>query len=89
MNSASASPTNSPKCSAIATPARSNAASACVLVHNHPAGNPEPSREDLEVTRAVARASDIVGIPLVDHVIVGGGSHVSLFDRGLLAPAEP
>ncbi len=66
-----------------------DAASACVLVHNHPAGNPEPSREDLEVTRAVARAADIVGIPLVDHVIVGGGSHVSLFDRGLLAPPEP
>lgn len=60
------------------------AASAFVLVHNHPSGDPTPSAEDIELTRAVARAADVVGVPLVDHVIVAASGHVSLFDRGML-----
>ncbi len=61
-------------------------ASACVLVHNHPSGNPTPSEEDLTMTLTVAAVGDIVGIPVVDHVIVGarGGGYASLLDLGVL-----
>jgi DNA repair protein RadC len=61
-----------------------DAASAFVLVHNHPSGDTMPSDEDVELTRRVARAADVLGTPLVDHVIVGGSGHASLFDLGLL-----
>jgi DNA repair protein RadC len=60
------------------------AASAFVLVHNHPSGDPAPSDEDIGLTQMVARAASVLGTPLVDHVIVGGGGHASLFDLGLL-----
>ncbi len=46
------------------------AASAFVLVHNHPSGDPTPSEEDIQFTRAVAEAAAVVGVPLLDHVIV-------------------
>lgn len=57
-----------------------------ILVHNHPSGDPEPSRQDLQLTRTVAQAGQLLGIPLVDHVIVGRGDYVSLSDRGQLQP---
>jgi len=60
------------------------AASAFVLVHNHPSGDPAPSDEDIALTQVVARAASVLGTPLVDHVIIGGGGHASLFDLGLL-----
>jgi DNA repair protein RadC len=62
-------------------PAIQGAAAAVVVVHNHPSGDPEPSREDLEVTRRLARAGRLVGIPLLDHVVIGQGAHVSIRDR--------
>jgi DNA repair protein RadC len=61
-----------------------DAASAFVLLHNHPSGDPRPSPEDVDLTAAVARAASIIGTPLVDHVIVGGTEHASLFDLGIL-----
>jgi DNA repair protein RadC len=60
------------------------AASAFVLVHNHPSGDPAPSDEDISLTNMVARAGAVLGTPLVDHVIVAAGGHASLFDLGLL-----
>ncbi|MEM7306039.1 MAG: DNA repair protein RadC [Planctomycetota bacterium] len=57
------------------------AAAAVVVAHNHPSGDPEPSREDLEVTRRLADAGRLLGIPLLDHVVVGQGCFVSLRDR--------
>jgi len=60
------------------------AASAFVLVHNHPSGDPTPSEEDIELTNMVARAASVVGTPLVDHVIVASGGHTSLFDLGVI-----
>ena len=60
-----------------------NAAS-LVLVHNHPSGNPEPSPEDLRITDLLTRAGEGLGIPVVDHVIVGRGAFVSLAARGAL-----
>jgi DNA repair protein RadC len=60
---------------------RRNAA-AVVLVHNHPSGDPEPSRDDLELTRRLHRAGALVGIEVLDHVIVAKGGYVSLRERG-------
>jgi DNA repair protein RadC len=60
------------------------AASAFVLVHNHPSGAPAPSDEDLDFTARIADAADQVGTPLLDHVIVGRDGYASLLDRGAL-----
>ena len=59
-------------------------ASAFLLVHNHPSGDPTPSAEDARMTVEVSRAAEIVGMPLLDHVVVGGERHASLFELGLL-----
>ncbi len=57
-------------------------AAALILIHNHPSGDPNPSQEDLEVTRRIREAGELIGIPLLDHIILGDGSHVSLKERG-------
>ena len=59
-------------------------ASAIALAHAHLSGNPEPSQEDLSLTKKIKSAADLLGIKLLDHVIVSKTAHVSLFDRGLL-----
>lgn len=59
-------------------------AAGVILVHNHPSGIPEPSLEDVEFTRAAARAAELMGIDLYDHVIVASAGHVSLRERGVL-----
>jgi DNA repair protein RadC len=65
-------------------------ASGIVLVHNHPSGAPEPSRADVEMTHAVVRAADVVGVPLLDHVVVtASGNYASLLDEGLLDDIPP
>ena len=55
-----------------------------VLVHNHPSGDPTPSAEDLDLTRRIGAAGDLVGVGVMDHVIVGAGSWTSLLDEGLM-----
>lgn len=62
-------------------PAIRDSAAAIVVAHNHPSGDPEPSAEDLDVTRRLLRVSRLVGIPLVDHVVMGESSWVSLRER--------
>lgn len=57
-------------------------AAALILVHNHPSGNPEPSSEDMRVTRQLAAAGDQLGIPVLDHIIVAGDNFSSLASRG-------
>jgi DNA repair protein RadC len=65
-------------------------ASAFVLVHNHPGGDPSPSPQDLELTQKLAAASACVGIALIDHVIIGGPTHGSLLESGQMhASAGP
>lgn len=59
-------------------------ASALILVHNHPSGNPEPSRSDIQVTHRIAEAGRLLGITVHDHVIVGREGQVSLRAKGLL-----
>lgn len=55
-----------------------------ILIHNHPSGDPEPSREDIQVTRQVAEAGKIIGISVLDHIVIGDNSFVSLKERGFL-----
>ncbi len=62
------------------------AASAFVLVHNHPSGDPAPSDEDIAFTRLVADAAAVVGTPLLDHVVVARRRASSMLDLGLLPP---
>ncbi len=59
-------------------------AASIIVVHNHPSGNPEPSREDLDVTRQLVESGRTLGIPLHDHIIVAGDRFCSLAERGLL-----
>lgn len=59
-------------------------AAALVLFHNHPSGDPEPSAEDLSLTRRLAAAGTLMGIEVLDHLVLGAGRYVSLKDRGQL-----
>jgi DNA repair protein RadC len=59
-------------------------AAALVIVHNHPSGDPKPSRDDIEVTLQLRQVGQLVGIPVVDHVIIAGDTYASLLDLGLL-----
>lgn len=61
-------------------PAVAEGAAGVILVHNHPSGDPTPSAEDRAVTRQLAAAGRAVGIPVLDHVVVGRGSYASLAD---------
>jgi DNA repair protein RadC len=65
-------------------PAVLHSALAFILVHNHPSGSLEPSRDDLEFTRSMARAGELMGINLYDHLIVSRRGYVSLRERGLM-----
>ena len=58
-------------------------ANALVLVHNHPSGDPAPSREDCLFTERVREAGSLMGVPLLDHIIIGDNSYVSLRERGI------
>jgi DNA repair protein RadC len=60
------------------------AASAIIMVHNHPSGDVTPSRADIEMTRAVREAAKAVGISLHDHLVFGRGRHASFKNLGLL-----
>lgn len=64
-------------------PLRKSAASV-ILVHNHPSGDPSPSQEDLEVTRRLVEAGNILGIAVRDHLIIGDGCYFSFKEKGLL-----
>jgi len=65
-------------------PAILHSAASIVLVHNHPSGDPEPSEEDLSITRRLVQVGDLVGIAVLDHVIVAARGVVSLRSRQLL-----
>lgn len=54
------------------------AAAAAVVAHNHPSGDPTPSREDVELTRRLRQVGELVGIPVLDHIVVGAAGYTSL-----------
>ena len=59
-------------------------AAAVILAHNHPSGNPKPSRDDLAVTKKIQRACETVDIVVHDHLILAGKNYFSLKEQGLL-----
>ena len=59
-------------------------ASAIIMLHNHPSGDPTPSKADIEMTREVKQAAAVLGVTLHDHVILGRGRHASLKSLGLI-----
>ncbi len=59
-------------------------ATAIVLVHNHPSGDPTPSRADIEMTKQIVTAAKPLGVVVHDHIIVGKQGHASLKDLGLI-----
>jgi DNA repair protein RadC len=61
-----------------------NGAAALILAHNHPSGDPSPSRQDLELTARLRQVGELLGITVVDHVIVAGDGFVSLAERDWL-----
>lgn len=65
-------------------PAIERSAHSLVVAHNHPSGDPEPSAEDLALTRRLRQAGDILGIELTDHLIIGRDCYVSLKELGFL-----
>ncbi len=65
-------------------PAITHLALGFILVHNHPSGCLDPSQEDVDFTRSVQKAGDLMGIELYDHIIVTSGGYTSLRERGVL-----
>lgn len=59
-------------------------AASIICAHNHPSGSPDPSREDIEVTKRLAEVGKIIGIELIDHLIIGENKYVSLKEKGYL-----
>jgi DNA repair protein RadC len=53
-----------------------------IVAHNHPSGDPTPSREDIEITKKLAETGKIIGIDVLDHVIIGDGRHFSMKEAG-------
>ncbi len=65
-------------------PALKESAAAILFVHNHPSGDPTPSREDINITERLKQVGELMGVRVLDHIIIGKGEYVSLADRGLL-----
>lgn len=60
-----------------------DAAAAIIIVHNHPSGDPSPTREDRDVTDALRAGGSLLGLPVLDHVVIGSGCYVSFQEQGL------
>jgi DNA repair protein RadC len=65
-------------------PAIERRAASIILAHNHPSGDPEPSADDLALTRRLVQAGVLLGIEILDHLVIGHGIYVSLKSRGLM-----
>ncbi len=55
-----------------------------ILIHNHPSGSTQPSRQDVEITRRLHEAGELLGIEVLDHIIIGDGQYFSFLAKGLL-----
>lgn len=77
-------------CSAIVEPkvvfkaALLASAESVILVHNHPSGDPTPSKEDINLTKTMSQAGELLGIQVLDHIIIGHGNNYSLQDAGMM-----
>mgnify|MGYP002356916261 FL=1 len=61
-----------------------NRAANIVLVHNHPSGNPDPSNDDLEITKTLVDSGRILGIKIFDHIIIAGNFYVSFVEKRII-----
>ena len=61
-----------------------SSAAGTLLIHNHPTGDPSPSPDDIIITNRLKEAGLLIGIPVIDHIIIGDGQYVSFAERGLL-----
>jgi DNA repair protein RadC len=59
-------------------PAIADAANCIIVAHNHPSGDPTPSDQDISVTERLEKAADIIGIPVIDHIVVAGDKALSI-----------
>ncbi|WP_342389196.1 RadC family protein [Salinicoccus bachuensis] len=59
-------------------------AAAIICVHNHPSGDPSPSREDIEVTRRLHECGEMIGVDFLDHIIIGSGKYISLKEMNFI-----
>jgi len=59
-------------------------AASVIFAHNHPSGDPTPSRDDIEITGRLEKAGEMLGIKLLDHIIVGDGQYTSMLEKGYL-----
>lgn len=64
-------------------PAVKKSSAAIIMVHNHPSGDPHPSKDDVDLTKRIYEAGKILGIELYDHIIIGNGNYVSLKEKNL------
>ena len=60
------------------------AAAGMILLHNHPSGDPSPSREDIAVTDRLVQAGKMMDIPVLDHIILGDHKYISLKEKGMV-----
>ena len=56
---------------------------AIIVVHNHPSGDPTPSPDDVKITQEIAKAGELLGVEVLDHLVIGSQRYVSLKERGL------
>lgn len=61
-----------------------SSAASIIVAHNHPSGDPEPSSEDLQVTKRLVQAGEVLGIECLDHLIIGDGRYMSLKEKGYM-----
>lgn len=61
-----------------------NSANTIILVHNHPSGNPEPSKEDINITNRLIDVGELVGIKVLDHIILGNNRYISFKEKNLI-----
>ena len=66
-------------------PAVIEAVPSVIIAHNHPSRDPDPSPDDVMITRKLKQAAELLDIDLLDHIVIGGKRHVSLKERGLMA----
>lgn len=62
----------------------SKSAYSIIAMHNHPSGDPTPSKEDIHITTRLKQVGEVVGIPLIDHIIIGDGIYISLKEQGYI-----
>ncbi|MBF0235861.1 MAG: JAB domain-containing protein [Desulfamplus sp.] len=71
-------------CREVFAPAIVYRAAAIIACHNHPSGDPQPSPEDIAITKRIQEAGKIIGIPLIDHIVFGGDRYFSFAAEGIL-----